>query len=73
MKHRVCWQGAFDVQTVGAKLLQGRLDHVDFFAPHLATFADASLVEIEGAGLFSHEEKPAEVAAGLLPVLVGDA
>ncbi len=35
----------------------------------LATFPDARLAEIEGAGLFSHEERPAEVAAALLPVL----
>lgn len=33
------------------------------------TFADARLEVIEGAGLFSHEERPAEVAAALLPVL----
>ena len=39
----------------------------------VATFAQASLVEIEAAGLFSHEEKPAEVAEALLPALVGDA
>lgn len=39
----------------------------------VATFADARLAEIEGAGLFSHEEKPAEVAAALLPVLTGTA
>ena len=32
-------------------------------------FANADLVEIPGAGLFSHEEAPAEVAAALLPVL----
>lgn len=37
----------------------------------VATFADGRLAEIEGAGLFSHEEKPAEVAAALLPVLAG--
>ncbi len=35
----------------------------------VATFAHAELVEIRGAGLFSHEERPAEVAAALLPVL----
>lgn len=34
-------------------------------------FADARLTEIDGAGLFSHEEKPAEVAAALLPTLLG--
>ena len=36
----------------------------------VATFPDAELTEIEGAGLFSHEERPSEVAAALLPVLV---
>jgi haloalkane dehalogenase len=33
------------------------------------TFPDARLEIIEGAGLFSHEERPAEVAQALLPVL----
>lgn len=37
----------------------------------VTTFPDAHLVEIAGAGLFSHEERPAEVAAALLPVLLG--
>lgn len=35
------------------------------------SFPDAELVEIEGAGLFSHEEAPERVAAALLPLLVG--
>lgn len=35
------------------------------------TFADARLAVVPGAGLFSHEERPAEVAAALLPVLSG--
>ena len=35
------------------------------------TFPDAHLTEIAGAGLFAHEERPAEVAAALLPTLVG--
>ncbi len=35
----------------------------------VGTFPDATLTEIEGAGLLSHEEKPAEVAAALLPVI----
>lgn len=35
----------------------------------VGTFADAHLDVIPGAGLFSHEERPAEVAAALLPVL----
>ena len=33
------------------------------------TFPDARLEVIEGAGLFAHEERPAEVAEALLPVL----
>jgi len=35
------------------------------------TFPDAELSVIEGAGLFSHEEAPAEVATALLPTLIG--
>ena len=37
----------------------------------LPTFPDARLAVIEGAGLFSHEERPAEVARALLPTLLG--
>lgn len=37
----------------------------------VGTFPDAELTVIPGAGLFSHEERPAEVAAALLPVLLG--
>jgi haloalkane dehalogenase len=37
----------------------------------VSTFPDAQLVVIKGAGLFSHEERPAEVAEALLPVLTG--
>ena len=37
----------------------------------VATFPDARLRVISGTRLSSHEEKPAEVAAALLPVLVG--
>lgn len=35
------------------------------------TFRDARLAVIDGAGLFSHEERPAEVARALLPTLTG--
>jgi pimeloyl-ACP methyl ester carboxylesterase len=35
----------------------------------VASFANATLEVVEGAGLFSHEERPAEVAQALLPVL----
>jgi pimeloyl-ACP methyl ester carboxylesterase len=38
----------------------------------VGTFPDARLAVVPGAGLFSHEERPAEVARALLPVLVGD-
>jgi pimeloyl-ACP methyl ester carboxylesterase len=37
----------------------------------VGTFPRAELAVIEGAGLFSHEERPAEVAQALLPVLTG--
>ncbi len=37
----------------------------------VATFPDARLTVIEGAGLFAHEERPAEVARALLPTLTG--
>ena len=37
----------------------------------VSTFADAKLTVVPGAGLFSHEERPAEVARALLPVLTG--
>jgi pimeloyl-ACP methyl ester carboxylesterase len=36
------------------------------------TFPDARLVVIDGARLFAHEERPAEVAAALLPALARD-
>lgn len=35
----------------------------------VSTFPNASLTVIEGAGLFAHEERPADVAAALLPTL----
>ncbi len=38
----------------------------------VGTFPDARLEVIKGAGLFSHEERPAEVARALLPVLRGE-
>ena len=37
----------------------------------VATFHDAQLTAVPAAGLFSHEERPADVAAALLPVLIG--
>lgn len=38
----------------------------------VATFPDATLAEIGNARLFSHEERPQEVALALLPTLLGD-
>jgi haloalkane dehalogenase len=38
----------------------------------VSTFPNATIDVIDGAGLFSHEEAPAEVAAALLPVLTAD-
>ena len=37
----------------------------------VAGFPDARIEVIEGAGLFSHEERPTEVAQALLPTLTG--
>jgi haloalkane dehalogenase len=41
----------------------------DRFFPMVADFRDADLTVVENAGLFSHEEQPAAVAAALLPLL----
>lgn len=42
---------------------------VEWAREMVGTFDDARLDVIAGAGLFSHEERPAEVAKALLPVL----
>lgn len=39
----------------------------------VASFPDARLTVVPDAGLFAHEERPAEVAAALLPTLLGTA
>jgi pimeloyl-ACP methyl ester carboxylesterase len=62
--------------TVPVQLVWG--DHDPFFPVERAremagTFPDAELTVIGGASLFCHEERPAEVAAALLPVLTRDA
>ena len=36
------------------------------------SFSDGRLTVVDGAGLFAHEERPAEVAAALRPLLIGD-
>lgn len=56
------------------KLVWGAKDPffpVDRAREMVDTFADASITVIDDAGLFSHEERPAEVAAALLPTLTG--
>ncbi len=60
--------------TVPVQLVWGREDR--FFPvagaeEMVPSFPDAQLAVIDDAGLFSHEEKPAEVATALLPVLTG--
>jgi haloalkane dehalogenase len=59
--------------TVPVQLVWG--DQDPFFPLNWAeemvgTFPNAKLHVIKGAGLFSHEERPAEVAQALLPVLL---
>jgi len=57
---------------VPVKLVWGDRDPffpVDRARAMLHTFPNASIDVIAGAGLFSHEEAPAEVAASLLPTL----
>ncbi len=58
--------------TVPVQLVWGEQDK--FFPAEWAremvdTFPEARLTVIRGAGLFSHEERPSEVAEALLPVL----
>ena len=45
---------------------------VDWATAMVATFPNADLRVIEGAGLFAHEERPGEVAEALLPALTGE-
>lgn len=57
---------------VPVKLVWGDRDPffpVDSAKAMVSTFPNASIDVIEGAGLFSHEEAPAEVARSLLPTL----
>jgi haloalkane dehalogenase len=45
---------------------------VEWAREMVETFPDARIDVVEGAGLFSHEERPADVARALLPTLLGD-
>ena len=59
---------------VPVQLVWGRRDPffpVAWAEEMVATFTDARLAVVEQASLFSHEERPAEVAAAMLPVLTG--
>jgi haloalkane dehalogenase len=59
--------------TVPVHLVWGEQDAffpVGWAEKMVATFPDARLTAVQGAGLFSHEERPARVAEALLPVLV---
>lgn len=59
---------------VPVKLVWGVRDPfftIDRAREDVGTFTNASLTEVEGAGLFAHEEKPDAVAAALLPTLLG--
>ena len=58
--------------TVPVQLVWGEEDAffpVAWAREMAASFPDAELTTIPGAGLFAHEERPAEVAAALLPIL----
>lgn len=50
---------------------QDKFFPVEWARQMVGTFADARLTVVPGAGLFSHEERPAEVAGALLPLLAG--
>jgi len=58
--------------SVPVQLVWGEHDRffpVNWAREMLADFADARLAVIKGAGLFAQEERPAEVAQALLPIL----
>lgn len=50
---------------------QDPLFPVDRARALVGSFPNARLEVIAGAGLFSHEERPEEVALALLPTLIG--
>jgi haloalkane dehalogenase len=59
--------------NVPVQLVWGELDRffpVIWANDMVASFPNANLKVIAGAGLFAHEERPAQVAEALLPVLV---
>ncbi len=76
-KHHLQELGALHQRiTAPVQLVWGENDPffpVSWAREMVDTFPDARLTVIGGARLFAHEEKPAEVAAALLPVLTGQA
>jgi pimeloyl-ACP methyl ester carboxylesterase len=59
---------------VPVQLVWGRHDRffpVGWAEEMVPTFTDARLEIIDDAGLFAHEERPAQVAQALLPVISG--
>jgi pimeloyl-ACP methyl ester carboxylesterase len=74
MKHVADLRGVHRRLDVPVQLVWGDKD--PFFPvarakAMVAEFPDARIEVIEGAGLFSHEERPADVARALLPTLTG--
>lgn len=60
--------------TMPVQLVWGEHDRffpVRLVEPMVSSFPDARLAVIKDAGLFSHEERPRQVAQALLPLLVG--
>lgn len=67
-------RGLHERMDVPVRLVWGEQDKffpVAWAAEMVADFPDASLTVIPEAGLFAHEERPAEVAEALLPTLTG--
>ena len=74
MKHVTGLRGVHRRLDVPVQLVWGDKD--PFFPvarakAMVAEFPDARIEVVEGAGLFSHEERPADVARALLPTLTG--
>ena len=75
MRHVTDLPGIHRQIDVPVQLVWGDQDPffpVDRAKAMVSTFPDARIEVIEGAGLFSHEERPAEVAQALLPTLTGN-
>ncbi len=74
MKHVTDLTGIHRRLDMPVQLVWGDKDPffpVDRARAMVAEFPDAQIEVIKGAGLFSHEERPADVAKALLPTLTG--